>query len=159
MPTAHVLPVLALLAAGSLGALAGGCDGDDSDPRADFLAQADRICLRSGIRPKAVPNDLAAAADQLGEEARLRAGVHAKLSALDPPPDLRADYERFLDQTEQVARALERMAGLARRGREADLGELSRRTGELESARFELAERIGFRRCGRPITEPTRTPP
>ena len=143
---------LTLLAVG--GVLLAGCDGDDSDPRADFLEQADRICLKSGIRPKAVPNDLPAAADRLVEEARLRAGVHEKLAALEPPDDLRADYTRFLEQTERVARDLDRMAGLARDGREADLGELSRRTGELELQRFELGERIGFRRCGRPLTDP-----
>lgn len=136
------------------GVLLAGCDDDDSDPRADFLKQADRICLKSGIRPKAVPNDLPAAADRLAEEARLRAGVHEKLAALEPPDDLRADYTRFLEQTERVARDLARMAGLARAGREADLGELSRRTGELELQRFELGEKIGFRRCGRPLTDP-----
>ena len=136
--------------------LVAGCDDDEPDPRADFLRQADRICLKSGIRPKAVPNDLAAAAEQLAEEARLRAGVHEKLAALRPPGELRADYARFLAQTDRVARDLERMAGLARSGREADLGELSRRTGVREAQRFELAERIGFRRCGRPITDPVR---
>jgi hypothetical protein len=134
-----------------------GCNGDDEPgPRADFLRRADRICLQSGIRPKAVPNDLPAAAGQLAEEARLRAGVHEKLSALEPPAELRDDFARFLDQTGRVARDLERMAGLARAGREADLGDLSRRTGELEAQRFELAEEIGFRRCGQPITEPVR---
>lgn len=137
-------------------ALAGGCSDDEPDPRADFLEQADRICLRSGIRPKAVPNDLPAAAAQLAEEARLRAGVHEKLAALRPPDELRADYARFLEQTDRVARGLERMAGLARSGRAGDLGELGRRTGELEAQRFELGKRIGFRRCGRPITDPVR---
>jgi hypothetical protein len=143
-----------ILALGAL--LLGGCD-DDSDPRADFLKQADRICLKSGIRQKAVPNDLRVAAEQLAEEARLRKGVHEKLSALKPPDELRGDYARFLDQSDAVASDLERMAALARAGRDADLGELGRRTAEREAVRFKLAEEIGFRRCGRPITTVTGT--
>lgn len=149
---AALVAVLAALAVG----VAAGCDDEDSDPHADFVKQADRICRRSGIRPKAVPNDLPRAAEQLSEEARLRADVHTKLAAVEPPADLRAAYVRFLEQTDRVARDLDRMAALARAGRDADLGELGRRTGVLESERFRLAERIGFRRCGRPITDPVR---
>ena len=147
---------LTLLALGAL--LAAGCDGgdDDADPRSDFVKDGDRICLKSGIRPKAVPNDLPQAADQLAEEARLRADVHAKLSALDPPDDVRADYERLVELSGQVAGDLRRMAALARAGRDADLAELGRRTGLVEAERFEVAERMGYRRCGRPITEPVR---
>lgn len=144
---------LALVAVGATAL--GGCDDDESDPRPDFVVQGDRICLKSGIRPKAVPNDLRVAAEQLGEEARLRAGVHEKLAALKPTEELRDDYARFLEQTGTVAGDLERMAALARAGREADLGELGRRTAELESERFKVAEKIGFRRCGRPITTVT----
>ena len=134
-------------------ALLAGCDGKESDPRSDFVKQADRICLKSGIRPKAVPNDLAQAAEQLEEEGRLRAGVHAKLRGLGAPPDeLRADWARFLSLTGRVAGDVSRMSALARAGREADLAELGRRTGTLEADRLRLGERIGFRRCGRPIT-------
>lgn len=147
---------IALLALAA--ALAAGCDdGDERDPRADFLKQADRICLKSGLRPKAVPNDLAQAAEQLSEEARLRAGVHEQLRALgQPPQELRADWPRFLELTAAVARDLRRMTDMARSGEAAELGELSRRTGLTEAERQRLGERIGFRRCGRPITEPVR---
>lgn len=147
---------IAFLALGA--ALAGGCDdGDERDPRADFVRQADRICLRSGIRPKAVPNDLAQAAEQLSEEARLRAGVHEKLRALgEPPEQLRRDWPRFLELTGTVARDLRRMADVARAGDAAELAERSRRTGRTETERQRLGERMGFRRCGRPITEPLR---
>ena len=144
---------LTLLAIASVAAFAGGCDDDDPDPRADFLKQADRICLRSGIRPTAVPNDLRQAARQLATEARLRAGVHAKLEALDPPDELARDYTRFLSLTARVAGSLREMSGVARRGEQAELG---RRTTLVESERMRLGERMGFRRCGRAITEPVR---
>ncbi|HEX8648979.1 MAG TPA: hypothetical protein VF715_18950 [Thermoleophilaceae bacterium] len=149
----RAIALLALTAA-----LAAGCDdGDERDPRADFLKRADRICLKSGLRPKAVPNDLAQAAGQLSEEARLRAAVHEQLGGLgQPPPELRADWQRFLELTGAVARDLRRMAGVARAGDASELGELSRRTGTVETERQRLAARIGFRRCGRPITEPLR---
>jgi hypothetical protein len=143
------------LAALAIGAA--GCDGDETDPRADFLKQADRICLRSGVRPKALPNDSRQAAELLGEEARLRAGVHAKLRALDVPGELRGDYARFLELTGEVASALRRMAAVARRDEPARLSELGRRATLVEDERMRVAERIGFRRCGRPITAPVRS--
>lgn len=152
-------PVATALAVAALALGAAACDGDDADPKADFLKQADRICLRSGLRPKAVPNDNRQAAERLGEEARLRAGVHEKLRALDAPDELRADYARFLELTDQVARALRRMAAVAARDEPARLAELGRRATLVEDERMRLAERIGFRRCGRPITPPVRSVP
>ncbi|HEX8053398.1 MAG TPA: hypothetical protein VF517_10425 [Thermoleophilaceae bacterium] len=149
--------VTTAIAVAALALGAAGCDGDDPDPRADFLKQADRICLRSGVRPKALPNDNRQAAKLLGEEARLRAAVHLKLRALEVPAELRADYARFLRLTGEVASALRRMAAVARGDEPARLAELGRRATLVEEERMRLAERIGFRRCGRPITEPVRS--
>jgi hypothetical protein len=148
--------VLTLLAIAAAAALAAGCEDDDADPRADFLARADRICLHSGLRPTAVPNDLPQAAEQLAEEARLRRGVHTKLAALTPPDELKRDYVRFLRLTARVSGALRDMSAVARDGAPARLAELGRRTTLVETERMRLAQRIGFRRCGRPITEPVR---
>ena len=148
---------LTLLAIAAVAALAAGCDDDDNhDPRSPFVKDADRICLRSGIRPTAVPGDLPQAAEQLAVEARLRAEVHRKLSALDPPKDVARDWERFLRLTDRVARDVRRMSGVARAGDQAELAELGRRTTLVETERMHLAERMGFRRCGRAITEPVR---
>jgi hypothetical protein len=142
----------------ALGAmLVAGCGGGERpSPHAQFLRQADRICRKSGIRPQAIPSGLPQAAAQLSDEARLRLAVHSQLVAVKPPDELRADYTRFLAETDAVARDIQRMAALARRGRQADLAELGRRTGLADAARFRLAERIGFKRCGRPIVEPVR---
>ena len=149
--------VTTALAVAALALAAAGCDGDDSDPNADFLKQADRICLYSGLRPKAVPNNNAQAAALLSEEARLRAGVHQKLRALDPPGELRDDYARFLELTGEVARLLRGMASAARRDLDVRLAELGREATLAEDTRQRLGEEIGFRRCGRPITPPFRS--
>ena len=149
--------VIPLAAVAALALFLAGCDGDDSDPKADFLAQADRICLRSGLRPKAVPKDNAQAAELLSDEARLRAAVHEKLRALEPPGELRRDYARFLELTDDVAGALRKMAGVARRDESVSLAELARETTIVENERQRLGEKIGFRRCGRPITPTVRS--
>ena len=147
---------LTLLAIAAAAAFAGGCDDDDPDPRSDFIKQADRICLHSGLRPTAVPGDLPQAARQLELEARLRAAVHEKLAALKPPAKVADDYERFLRLTIRVARDLRRMSDVARAGEQAELAELGRQTTLVESERMRLGKRMGFRRCGRAITEPVR---
>jgi hypothetical protein len=150
--------VTTLLAVAALALAWAGCDGDDDrDPKADFLAQADRICLHSGLRPKAIPNDNRQAAELLSDESELRAAVHAKLRALRPPAELRGDYARFLELTGRVARELRRMAGVASRDESVRLAELARATTLVEDERLRLGERIGFRRCGRPITAPVRS--
>ena len=136
--------------------LAAGCDGDDSDPEAEFRNQADRICLRSGLRPKAGPNDNAQAAERVAEEARLRTGVIEKLRALEVPDELREDFARFLSLSEQVAGTLRDMAAAARAGEDARLAELGRRATIAEDQRQRLGEQMKFRRCGRAITEPVR---
>jgi hypothetical protein len=147
---------LTLLAIAAAAGLAAGCDDDDPDPRADFLARADRICLHSGLRPTAVPKDLPQAAEQLMRESLLRAAVWRKLSRLDPPDELAGDYQRFLTLTAEVASALRRMSRMAGAGQQARLAERGRRATLVEDERMRLARRIGFRRCGRPITEPVR---
>ena len=147
----RAIRVLAL--APSVAGSAGGCDDEDHvRRRSDCHETADRICLYSDLRPKAVPNDMAQAARLLGEEARLRAAVERKLRPLAAPADLARDYERFLRLSAEVADALRRMSAVARRGERARLAELGRRAGLVEAERQRLAERIGFRRCGRPIT-------
>jgi hypothetical protein len=149
----RALTLIALVAA----AAGAGCDGDDDpDPQSDFHKEADRICLNSGLRPTAVPNDLPHAAQQLADEARLRSAVRDKLAGLDPPEDVARDYARFLELSGEVAAGLRRMSAVARRGEQARLAELGRRLTLVESERQRLAERIGFRRCGRAITEPVR---
>ena len=148
--------LLALAAALAL-ALAAGCEGEDSDPTAEFRKQADRICLRSGLRPKAVPNDNAQAAKQLAEESRLRAGVVVKLRALEVPDELREDFTRFLALSERVARGLRDMAAAARADEDARLVELGRRATLVEDQRQRLGDQMEFRRCGRPITDPVRS--
>jgi hypothetical protein len=150
-PATTILVLSAALAAGC-----GGGGGKHPSPHADFLRQADRVCRESGIRPQAIPSGLPQAAEQLAQEARLRSAVHARLTAIKPPADVRVDYTRFLAETDGVARDMQRMAALARGGRQADFAELGRRTGLAEAARFRLAARIGFRRCGRPIVDPVR---
>ena len=145
---------LTLLAIAAAAAGAAGCDDDDGgDQRTEFQRQADRICLRSGIRPKAVPKAMPQAARLLAEEARLRSAVREKLAAIEPPAEHAADYERFLSLSGDVAEGLRRMSGLARRGDRAGLADLGRRTGDVEHERQRLGERLGFIRCGRPITE------
>ncbi|MDQ3933392.1 MAG: hypothetical protein M3340_02030 [Actinomycetota bacterium] len=145
---------LTLLAIAAAAAGATACDDDDGDDgRTDFHRQADRICRQSGIRPKAVPGDLPQAARLLAEEARLRADVYRKLRGLDPPAEHAGRYERFLFLTAEVARGLNRMSGIARRGDRARLARLDARTAERERERQRLAREIGFLRCGRPITE------
>ena len=146
----RAITALALAAATAAGGT--GCDDEPDRRRSDFHEAADRICLYSGLRPKAVPNDMPQAARLLAEEARLRAGVERKLRALEPPGELAGDFARFLRLSGRVAEALRRMSGVARRGERARLAELGRRATLVEVERQRLAQRIGFRRCGRPIS-------
>lgn len=144
--------VLAALAAA--GAVAAGCGGDDGEKlsKADLIVKADKACVDSALRPVAPPQSADQAAKQTEDEAKARKDLQEKLEKLEPADDVKADYDEFLKQSDELIAILERMAVLARDEKRAEFDREDRKLASAAEQRGKLADRIGFKRCGQPFT-------
>lgn len=75
-----------------------GCGGDDSDPKAEFVAAAEAICAeaRADVEANTQPTDLAALDDYVDAIVRVLEQAEADLSALTLPEDDAAELEAKL---------------------------------------------------------------
>jgi hypothetical protein len=146
----RLIPIVLATAAAS----AAGCGGDDGGKlsKADFIAKADKACVASALRPKAPPQNAQQAAQQTAEEATARKELQGKLKGIEPPADLKADYDDFLAKSENVIARLESMSQLAKDDKRADYAKADAELAKIGQARETVADRIGFKRCGQPFT-------
>ena len=142
--------MFAVLAAA--GALAGCGGGDDKLSKADFIEKADKACVDSALRPKAPPQDAQQAAQQTAEEATARKDLQGKLKDIEPPTDLKADYDDFLAKSDAVIAKLEEMSRLAKDNKRADYAKADAALAKIGQERENVADRVGFKRCGQPFT-------
>jgi hypothetical protein len=142
--------MFAVLAAA--GALAGCGGGDGKLSKADFIEKADKACVDSALRPKAPPQNAQQAAQQTVEEATARKDLQGKLKDIKPPTDLNADYDDFLAKSDAVIAKLEEMSQLAKDNKRAEYAKADAELAKTGQARENVADRIGFKRCGQPFT-------
>ena len=135
--------------------IAAGC-GDDDDggklSKADYIAKADSACVDSALRPKAPPQNARQAAEQTAEEAKARKDLQADLEGLEPPDEIKADADEFLKKSQELIAGLERMNQLAKDDKQADYAKEEQSLAKVGQEREQVADRIGFKRCGQPFT-------
>jgi hypothetical protein len=132
---------------------AAGCGGDSELTKAELIRQADVVCERLGRQTTVA---LTALGRVISEERLTQTEAAGRvvprlvadrrkaaddLEGLEPPSDLSANYERYVDGLRRSAALLP--AAAARMGQEDGGGELTR----VESARSKVARSIGFKRC------------
>jgi hypothetical protein len=136
----------------TVGAGCGGDDGGGKLSKADFIAKADQECVDSGLRPKAPPQNAQQAAQQTAEEAQGRKDLQEKLRDIEPPVELKAEYEGFLLESDNVIDRLEEMSRLAKENKRAEYAKADAALAKIGQSRESSADRIGFKRCGQPFT-------
>ena len=112
--------------------------GCGSDPRADYLGQADDVCREGGSRIAGLSGEPERALDALVD-------VQRRLEALRPPADLRRDVDAYLDASRRQIELLRRIAAAPEEEAERVASEPASR--RLVQRRRALAERIGFDAC------------
>lgn len=141
------LPALLLLV--PLLALAA-CGGDDGSSRDDYIAEADAICerLNEDIAEanESQPSNLAELRALLDRGLELTREGLEEFEDLDPPEEIEDDVDDFLDSAREQAEVLEeaRDADSIVEGSQI----LRERLPEIEEARRDAAEEIGFEECG-----------
>jgi hypothetical protein len=147
---------IAALAAVVIVAAGCGGGGDKHSPHHDFVVRADRACVQAGFRPVAPPKSLDQAARQADAEARRRRALQAELTRIAAPADLKSDYADFVRKSGAIVAALDKMRALARAGRQAGYALAAEALNTIAAERKDVADRIGFKRCGQPITSEER---
>jgi hypothetical protein len=139
---------LALLAV----VLAAGCGGSDDPSHEEFAAEANRICREGEARVTALadevqggrPEEVADAIDRAGEEF---GPVLRRLRDLDAPEDIRADWDRFLDDIGEGTELLGQVADAVRTGDQAEGAELAARYEEIARRTRPFAEQHNLNSC------------
>lgn len=100
----------------------GACGGDDEVDPQEFAAEADEICTRTAIdrieifTSNPIPERPAEEAELLAEIVPLVESEYEELSALEPPDDVRAEYEEFLAGREEALEAWRLQLALTEEG-------------------------------------------
>lgn len=152
-------------------ACGGGGDAPDrqapprANPRDGYVAQADRICAsRQPLREEEI-EDPSEAAGVARDQIALHSAVDGELRGLVPPPELRPAVKSFHRKSAEVIGLLREEVVLAesRRGLDARgtrrFNRLAAKVGRVLAQRMAIAERIGFRVCGRPAQGPPLSSP
>lgn len=114
VPTSRTRVAVLVLASGLLGLAACASPGEptasgasSSPSKAEFAAQADRICLETASHFSELPDpDGEGGAKPLGLGGFMRDWV-ARLRSLDPPPEVARDWRAALDLLDRAADALD----------------------------------------------------
>ena len=142
----------ALLSFGACVALAG-CGGDgggDRLSRAELVSRADAICRTYEARLDALgqPTNV----DELKEFADKSVPIakegRDELRALEPPEDLEATYDAWLEQGDEAIEIVERLRDAAEDGDTAEIQRIARDAQRADTESNRLAGELGFRQCG-----------
>lgn len=133
-----------------------GSDNDGELTKDEFLARGDEICREGRERFVELQREPPRTPEQAAELTRRLIGISesevAEIRALNAPEELREPLDRYL-------RAREEGIAILREGQEAaerqDAQAYARAQAEIAEGqveRSELAQRVGFTECSRPLT-------
>jgi hypothetical protein len=143
--------LLTLLAAAAAAAIAG-CDGGSDEVSAEELAQrGDDVCRDLQKRFSEIqaqpPANASEGAGQAGELLGVAEDAQAELREIEPPEELRASYDGYLDARGEVSDALERGQQAAEAQDGEAYGKAQEEAAAGASERRKLARRLGFQVC------------
>ncbi len=132
-----------------------GCGGGGGELTAEELvAEGDELCRTSQERYAEIqaepPAGASAAAEQTDELIAAASDELDGLRDLEPPSELAAAYDRYLDAKQDALDLLEEGSDAAEEQDAKRYGELQSQTAAAAPKRLALAEKIGFEDCSVP---------
>ena len=150
-PRSIALTVISLAAGVALPACGGGGGGSEQVSAAELVQKADAACReerRSFDRIQAHPPPNASiAAAQTGELITATEKANSELRDLEPPDQLRADYDRYLDARSQVIEEMRRGQDAAEDQEAGAYGAAQAAVARDAPQRRKLARSLGFKVC------------
>jgi hypothetical protein len=131
--------------------------GDDELSRAELIARGDEVCARAHDAFEELqrkPPQTAAQAEELTENlVGIAEDEFDEIAALDGPEDLDRRLDRYLDAREEGIDALAAGRDAAADGDPDAYVELQAEVAGAQDRRRDLARRVGFKECSRPLRE------
>ena len=148
MPPARA-PALILVA------LVAGCGGSTGPvSTAELIDQGDELCSEEQQRFREIqvqaPASSADAVDQTGELVEVSGETTSGLTDIEPPSNLQAAYDRYLDSRREALELLERGRDAAERHDRVGYNAALKKSIAGEGERQKLARKVGFEVCGEP---------
>ncbi|MEX2211022.1 MAG: hypothetical protein WD689_04590 [Gaiellaceae bacterium] len=131
-------------------AIAAGCGGGGDRLTEELLRErANEICAGLAAQLDAIgePTNLAEARDLLEEGQRLLDDALAQLRQLEPPANLEAEYDRFLETGDQAVERLGEMSSAADAEDVEELDRLGELAAQEDEEADEIARGLGFDDC------------
>lgn len=145
-------PIAGLAAVGAAALIAGCGGGSDTSSADDFRAQADEICADANERIGALtePGPAAEVLPYLRAGLPIQAEELERIRALDPPEDLRADFEEATDLLQQRQDAIEQAADRIEAGEDPEtvIRDVGPEIARLREEARAKAQEIGLSVCG-----------
>jgi hypothetical protein len=145
-------PIAGLAAVGAAALIAGCGGGSDTSSADDFRAQADEICADANERigTLTAPGPAAEVLPYLRAGLPIQAEELERIRALDPPEDLRADFEEATDLLQQRQDAIEQAADRIEAGEDPEtvIRDVGPEIARLREEARAKAQEIGLSVCG-----------
>ncbi|MGH3058306.1 MAG: hypothetical protein ACRDPP_08700 [Gaiellaceae bacterium] len=145
----HVFVFLAFLT-GAMGLAAAGCGGgDDRLTREELIEEADATCADFDRQIEEIdePESLDDIERYVQEIRPIVEEGTDELDALEPPEELRDEYDQWIEETRSAIDRFDELEEAAASGDEQRIQEVFQDAGEGEEA-DRLAEEMGFQDCG-----------
>ncbi|MGH3013943.1 MAG: hypothetical protein ACRDOP_13385 [Gaiellaceae bacterium] len=145
----HVFVFLAFLT-GAMGLAAAGCGGgDDRLTREELIEEADATCADFDRQIEEIdePESLDDIERYVQEIRPIVEEGTDELDALEPPEELRDEYDQWIEETRSAIDRFDELEEAAASGDEQRIQEVFQDAGEGEEA-DRLAEEMGFQECG-----------
>ena len=125
-----------------------GCGGGLS--KGELVAEGDKICKRVNeqIAKEPEPKD-AAGLEQLAQKTvEISDPAIEDMEALEPPDDLKADFDKFVASLKQQRDLTKKIGEAAGSGDTAEIQELGADAQKAQDEYQRLSDKIGFKECG-----------
>ena len=145
----RVVVFLAFLT-GAMGLAAAGCGGgDDRLTREELVEEADATCAEFDRRIEDVqePESLEDIEGYLQEIRPIVEEGTDELDSLQPPEELEADYDQWIEETRSTVDRFDELEEAAASGDEQRIQDVFQEVGQGEEA-DRLAQELGFQECG-----------
>ncbi len=142
-------PLIVLTASALLALALAACGGGNS--KSDLVSEADSDCAENAVRLDRLqarpPRTFQEATDSLAKVVPLRKALDSKLDALEPPSDVKAEFDKYVSLRRQVTGLYAQEVAAGKRNDEAGFQKIDKQSAKLRDQQLAAAGQAGLQDC------------